>query len=79
VRLYRDGLIYRGDYIINWCPRCQTALSDLEVEHAQEQGHWYYIKYPVEAGTEHLVVATTRPETMLETRRWPFTRKTAGI
>ena len=51
VRLYRDGLIYRGDYIINWCPRCQTALSDLEVEHAQEQGHWYYLKYPVEAGT----------------------------
>ena len=65
VRLYRDGLIYRGDYIINWCPRCQTALSDLEVEHAQEQGHWYYLKYPVEEGTEHLVVATTRPETML--------------
>ena len=65
VRLYRDGLIYRGDYIINWCPRCQTALSDLEVEHEQEQGHLYYIKYPIEESREFLVVATTRPETML--------------
>ena len=65
VRLYRDGLIYRGDYIINWCPRCQTALSDLEVEHEQEQGHLYYIKYPSEDSREYLVVATTRPETML--------------
>ncbi len=65
VRLYRDGLIYRGDYIINWCPRCQTALSDLEVEHEPEQGHLYYIKYPIEESREFLVVATTRPETML--------------
>ena len=65
VRLYREGLIYRGDYIINWCPRCQTALSDLEVEHEQEQGHLYYIKYPLEDSREYLVVATTRPETML--------------
>ncbi len=65
VRLYRDGLIYRGDYIINWCPRCQTALSDLEVEHEQEQGHLYYVKYPSEDSREYLVVATTRPETML--------------
>jgi len=65
VRLYRDGLIYRGDYIINWCPRCQTALSDLEVEHEPEQGHLYYIKYPSEDSREYLVVATTRPETML--------------
>jgi valyl-tRNA synthetase len=65
VRLYREGLIYRGDYIINWCPRCQTALSDLEVEHEQEQGHLYYIKYPLEDSKEYLVVATTRPETML--------------
>ncbi|MBU1205516.1 MAG: valine--tRNA ligase [Proteobacteria bacterium] len=65
VRLYREGLIYRGDYIINWCPRCQTALSDLEVEHEQEQGHLYYIKYPLEGSKEYLVVATTRPETML--------------
>ena len=65
VRLYREGLIYRGDYIINWCPRCQTALSDLEVEHEQEQGNLYYIKYPLDDSREYLVVATTRPETML--------------
>ena len=65
VRLYREGLIYRGDYIINWCPRCQTALSDLEVEHEQEQGNLYYIKYPLDDSKEYLVVATTRPETML--------------
>lgn len=65
VRLFREGLIYRGDYIINWCPRCQTALSDLEVEHEQEEGHLYYIKYPLEDAKEFLVVATTRPETML--------------
>jgi valyl-tRNA synthetase len=65
MRLYQEGLIYRGDYIINWCPRCQTALSDLEVEHAQEQGHLYYVQYPLEETKEHLVVATTRPETML--------------
>ncbi len=65
VRLYRDGLIYRGDYIINWCPRCQTALSDLEVEHEEDQGNLYYIRYPVDGSREFLVVATTRPETML--------------
>lgn len=65
VRLYRDGLIYRGDYIINICPRCQTALSDLEVEYEEDQGNLYYIKYPLENSREHLIVATTRPETML--------------
>ena len=65
VRLYQDGLIYRGDYIINWCPRCQTALSDLEVEHEDEQGNLYYIRYPIDGSRESLVVATTRPETML--------------
>ncbi len=65
VRLYREGLIYRGDYIINWCPRCQTALSDLEVEHEEEAGHLYYIRYPLENSVEYVVVATTRPETML--------------
>jgi len=65
VRLYREGLIYRGDYIINWCPRCQTALSDLEVEHEEEAGHLYYIRYPLENSAGYLVVATTRPETML--------------
>ncbi|NVM21442.1 MAG: valine--tRNA ligase [Desulfobacterales bacterium] len=65
VKLYEEGLIYRGDYIINWCPRCQTALSDLEVEHEEHNGHLYYIRYPLENGKGAIVVATTRPETML--------------
>lgn len=64
VRLYNDGLIYRDNYIINWCPRCKTALSDLEAEHEETAGFLYYIKYPVEERDESLVVATTRPETM---------------
>ena len=65
VNLYEKGLIYQGDYIINWCPRCHTAISDIEVEHEDSDGHLWYIKYPVEGGNEFLVVATTRPETML--------------
>ena len=65
VRLYEEDLIYKGDYIINWCPRCHTALSDLEVEHEEVKGKLYWIKYPLAGSTEHLVVATTRPETML--------------
>ena len=65
VRLYEEGLIYRGDYIINWCPRCKTALSDVEVEHEETKGHLYYIRYPLAEGGGHLTVATTRPETML--------------
>ena len=65
VKLYEQGLIYRGDYIINWCPRCRTALSDLEVEHEDHNGHLYYIRYPFEKGKGGVVVATTRPETML--------------
>ncbi len=65
VRLYEEGLIYRGDYIINWCPRCKTALSDVEVEHEETKGHLYYIKYPLAEGGGFLTVATTRPETML--------------
>ncbi len=64
VRLHRDGLIYRGDYMINWCPRCQTALSDIEVEHEDLDGHLYHVRYPLEGGG-HLTIATTRPETML--------------
>jgi len=64
-RLYREGLIYRGDYIINWCPRCHTALADLEVEHEPTDGKLYHIRYPVADGDGYLVVATTRPETML--------------
>ncbi|MEW6218240.1 MAG: valine--tRNA ligase [Thermodesulfobacteriota bacterium] len=65
VRLYQDGLIYQGDYIINWCPRCLTALADLEVEHEPTAGQLYVIRYPLAAGSGHLLVATTRPETML--------------
>ncbi|MCP4687516.1 MAG: valine--tRNA ligase, partial [Desulfobacterales bacterium] len=65
VQLYQEGLIYRGDYIINWCHRCHTALSDLEVEHEEIEGNLYYIRYPFPDGASGLVVATTRPETML--------------
>ncbi len=65
VRLYEDGLIYRANRLINWCPRCHTALSDLEVEHEDKKGQLWHLRYPV-AGTDRvLVVATTRPETML--------------
>jgi len=65
-RLYDKGLIYRGNYIINWCPRCRTALSDEEAPHREIDGHLYYIKYPLQdLPKEHIVVATTRPETML--------------
>jgi valyl-tRNA synthetase len=65
IRLYEEGLIYRSHYIINWCPRCQTALSDLEVEHQEILGKLYYLKYPFKEGDRFVVVATTRPETVL--------------
>ena len=65
VTLYKEGLIYQGDYIINWCPRCHTALADLEVEHEEHDGHLYHIRYPFAEGEGGLTVATTRPETML--------------
>ena len=65
VRLYEEGLIYRGDYIINWCPRCMTALSDLEVDFEAKAGKLYFIDYPLEDGSGKITVATTRPETML--------------
>ncbi|MBA4421750.1 MAG: valine--tRNA ligase [Syntrophus sp. (in: bacteria)] len=65
VRLYNDGLIYQGDYIVNWCPRCRTAISDLEVEYHMEAGHLWNIRYPFVEGEGGIVVATTRPETML--------------
>ncbi len=65
VRLYEKGLIYQGYYIINWCPRCQTALSDIEVEHQDQAGKLWQIRYPLTDGSGELVVATTRPETML--------------
>jgi valyl-tRNA synthetase len=63
VRLYDKGLIYRGERMINWCPRCRTALSDLEVEHKDIVGHLYYIRYPLAQGKGFVTVATTRPET----------------
>jgi valyl-tRNA synthetase len=65
VRLYEEGFIYRGDRLIHWCPRCQTVLSDLEVEHEEVQGQLYYIRYPLADGQGFVTVATTRPETML--------------
>jgi len=65
IHLYEKGLIYQGDYIINWCPRCQTALSDEEAAHHDLDGNLYYIKYPVKGSQDFIVVATTRPETML--------------
>jgi valyl-tRNA synthetase len=65
VRLYEEGLIYRGKYIVNWCPRCGTAISDLEVKHEEVAGKLYEIRYPVIGTDEFITVATTRPETML--------------
>ncbi len=75
VRLHEQGLIYRGAYIVNWCPRCQTAISDLEVVHSEQKGHLWEIRYPVlgsdgsdgnqKDSGEFITVATTRPETML--------------
>ena len=65
VSLYEKGLIYKGNRIINWCPKCTTALSDTEVEHAEQSGHFWHIRYPVKDTGEFVVVATTRPETML--------------
>ncbi len=65
VRLHEDGLIYRGKYIVNWCPRCETAISDLEVKHEEIPGKLWEIRYPVVGSDEFITVATTRPETML--------------
>ncbi|MDD2672509.1 MAG: valine--tRNA ligase [Syntrophales bacterium] len=65
VRLYKDGLVYQGDYIVNWCPRCHTAISDLEVEFKEEKSWLWHIRYPYAEGKGEIVVATTRPETML--------------
>ncbi|HEX4546253.1 MAG TPA: class I tRNA ligase family protein, partial [Candidatus Acidoferrum sp.] len=65
VRLYEEGLIYRETRLVNWCPVCLTVLSDLEVVHEERQGQLWHIKYPVAGSNEFVVVATTRPETML--------------
>lgn len=65
VKLYEDGLIYQGNRITNWCPKCQTALSDAEIEYKESQGNFWHIKYPVKDSDEFVEIATTRPETML--------------
>ena len=65
VRLYKDGLIYRGKRLVNWDPKLHTAISDLEVINSEEKGHLWHFKYPLADGSGHLIVATTRPETML--------------
>jgi len=65
VNLYNKGLIYRGNRIINWCPCCMTALSDAEVEYAEQAGNFWHIKYPVKDSDEYVTIATTRPETLL--------------
>ncbi|MBR2743630.1 MAG: valine--tRNA ligase [Clostridia bacterium] len=65
VNLYNKGLIYQGNRIINWCPRCTTALSDAEVEHKEQDGFFWHIKYPIEGSDDFIEIATTRPETML--------------
>ena len=65
VNLYKKGLIYRGERIVNWCPRCSTALSDLEVKHKEESAHLYHVRYRLEDSSGDLIIATTRPETML--------------
>lgn len=65
VKLYNEGLIYQGNRIINWCPKCQTAISDAEIEYSEQEGHFWHIKYPVVGSDEYLEIATTRPETML--------------
>ncbi|PNT94095.1 valine--tRNA ligase [Clostridium thermosuccinogenes] len=65
IRLYKKGLIYRGERIINWCPKCSTSISDAEVEYEEQQGNFWHIKYPVKDSDEYIIIATTRPETML--------------
>ncbi|MCR4435487.1 MAG: valine--tRNA ligase [Clostridiales bacterium] len=65
IRLYKKGLIYRGERIINWCPKCSTSISDAEVEYEEKEGSFWHIKYPVKGSDEYIVIATTRPETML--------------
>ncbi|WP_058485814.1 valine--tRNA ligase [Defluviitalea phaphyphila] len=65
IRLYKKGWIYRGAKIINWCPECQTTISDAEVEHEEKCGHFWHIRYPMKDGSGYIQIATTRPETML--------------
>jgi valyl-tRNA synthetase len=64
-KLYDEGLIYRGNYLVNWCPASQSAVSDLEVEQKEVDGHLWHFRYPLTDGSGYVEVATTRPETML--------------
>ena len=70
IRLYEKGLIYKGKRIINWCPRCTTALANDEVEHKEEAGKLYEVRYPLADGSGFVTIATTRPETMMATPPW---------
>ena len=65
IKLYEEGYIYKGSRIINWCPVCKTSLSDAEVEHEEQDGSFWHIKYPIVGTGDYLEIATTRPETML--------------
>jgi len=65
VKLYNDGLIYQGNRIINWCPKCKTAISDAEIEYNEQEGSFWYVKYQIAGSDDYVVIATTRPETML--------------
>ncbi len=65
VAMYQKGLIYRGSYIVNWCSHCQTTISDIEVEHVDQESHLWHLRYPYTDGSGYVVVATTRPETLL--------------
>ena len=65
LKLYDKGLIYKGERITNWCPKCNTSISDIEVEYEEQAGHFWHIKYPVKDGDEFVIIATTRPETLL--------------
>ena len=65
LRLYKKGYIYKGSRIINWCPVCKTSISNAEVEHEEQAGHFWHINYPIKASDKFVEIATTRPETML--------------
>lgn len=65
IKLYEKGLIYQGERITNWCPKCNTSISDIEVEYEEQAGHFWHIKYPVKDSDEFVIIATTRPETLL--------------
>jgi valyl-tRNA synthetase len=80
VQLYDEGLIYRGDYIINWCCRCHTALADLEVEHEDLDGHLYHIRYPFADGRRHRDRGHHAPrKPCWATRPWPFIPRTSAM